>query len=204
MNTPKSWPFRGIVALVALLLFTPLAAHADTYSIVPLANDNRFLHGMDDAGHVVFDLATCAPGISTCSEVFLNGVNTGVTNGTPLYAWDFSSKVCSYPTLSSPCTLSYKGTAMTLTVESDLNTEDLFVTNGSGIAQFLLRTHGIGGIFAVDGIGDIVFDNQLQDEWYEAVDLTTAVVPEPSSLLLLATGALALAGFSTLRRHSLT
>jgi len=59
------------------------------------------------------------------------------------------------------------------------------------------------GPLYVNSLGDIVYDNGGLNEWYEAIDLTTtAAVPEPSSLLLFGTGALALAGFVTFRRYA--
>jgi hypothetical protein len=60
-------------------------------------------------------------------------------------------------------------------------------------------TTGFGGIFAINSLGDIVFDNGTADVWEEAIDLTTAAVPEPASFLLLATG-LAAAGLFVARR----
>ena len=53
----------------------------------------------------------------------------------------------------------------------------------------------------MNSLGDIVFNDESNEYWYEAVDLSTAVTPEPGSLLLLATGILALAAVA--RRRSI-
>jgi hypothetical protein len=52
----------------------------------------------------------------------------------------------------------------------------------------------------MNSLGDIVFDDGFIDEAYYAVDLNTAPTPEPSTLLLLATGILG-AGFIVRRRR---
>jgi len=72
---------------------------------------------------------------------------------------------------------------------------------GTGTAQFVIAANH-GDLLAMNGLGDIVFDDGFNDIAYYAVDLDTlAATPEPSSLLLLATGALALAAFVTFRRN---
>ena len=49
--------------------------------------------------------------------------------------------------------------------------------------------------------GDIVWDDIYSENFFEAIDLTTDQVPEPSGFLLLGTGLIAGAG--TMRRRLL-
>jgi hypothetical protein len=61
----------------------------------------------------------------------------------------------------------------------------------TGAANTDIFSTGGEGLLFINGLGDIVFDDHLSQDWYEAVDLTT-LVPEPGSILLLATGLLGL------------
>jgi hypothetical protein len=51
-----------------------------------------------------------------------------------------------------------------------------------------------GGLIFLNGQGDIVYDDVFDEDWFEAIDLTTAATPEPASLFLFGTGALGALG----------
>jgi hypothetical protein len=67
---------------------------------------------------------------------------------------------------------------------------------GPAVADFL---HGpLADTIFMNASGDIAFSDSSVEEIYEAVDLSTEVTPEPSALVLLATGVL---GLGALRRR---
>ena len=62
----------------------------------------------------------------------------------------------------------------------------------------LLAGAGVGRIYT-NAQGDIVYDDVFSDYWYFAPDTTTSSVPEPGTIILFATGTLAMLG--TIRRR---
>jgi hypothetical protein len=186
----------GLLALAfagALFAAAP-SAHADIYSISALTGDNKSFYGMDDAGSVVF---TSSGGTYF---TYLNGSFSGSSSTAPALAYDFGSGPC-HSGSTPVCTASDNGRTVKAYSEFGTPFDDLFLYS-QGNTQWVTQTQGIAGLLAINGLGDIVFDNGTADEWYEAVDLTAAQTPEPSALLLLATGAFAIAAFAIRRRFA--
>jgi hypothetical protein len=201
MSFPRSTSL--VLAVVSLFCFqfaSPRVSRADTYQIVPLAIDNRQFVGMDDAGHVVMEYDSFCQ--NHCYEIFQNGAFLASTTDLPSYVWDYSK----IPVNSSatPYTVTDNGWTATLSLHpNDYNVQDLSVAWGNNAPQLLVTASGFAGVLAINGLGDIIFDNGLQDEWYEALNVNTVPTPEPSSLLLLATG-VAGAGLLRGRRRATT
>jgi hypothetical protein len=204
------------LAPIVSLSSSPARLLADTYTIQSLDNDaGRYFYGMDDSGHVVFlrgDTFLCGPAASACYETISEGSLFDYSSVAPTFAWDYVAGTCVYPQpFSAPCTISNNG--RTAVIAGGQSQETLSVYSGSNPPQLLLTT-GFGGIFAMNGLGDIVFDNGTVDGWYEAIDLSTAPaissasapvpadVPEPTSILLLGTGVIAFAGMVLRRKRA--
>jgi hypothetical protein len=200
MRTP---PFpRLLLALTALLaLVSATRARADTYSVISLSSDQGYIFGgMNDLGTVVIENnLNCLP--ATCYYTFLNGVSTGHTTIAPTITLDDGTP-CT-PTVpaggsvgSGVCNNgrdAFTGTLASSQVNPDIYT---------GLTDTVLAANSGGGPIYMNSLGDIVFDDIYSEDWYEAIDLTTAPAPEPGSFFLLATGALGLA--FALRRRPLT
>jgi hypothetical protein len=191
-------PFCIAIAALLFLQFSAATSRADTYKIVDLGPDNLQFYGMDDSGHVVFLSANCGNPAQECYVDFLNGTVVGETTVAPTFAWDYTASFCGVP----PCTISNNGRTAVIAAEP-FDEDDLFVESGGNPPQFLATGGFTSTEFAINGLGDIVFDEgNLEDEWDEAIDLSTAPVPEPTSILLLGTGAIALSGMVPRRKRA--
>ena len=207
MNLSKLLFCFATFALFFSLPWSPDRLLADTYTIQSLDNDaGRYFYGMDDSGHVVFlrfDTFLCGPAADTCYETLSGGSVVGYSSVAPTFAWDFAAGTCVFPQpFSAPCTISNNG--RTAVIAAAPAEESLSVFSGSNPPQLLLIA-GFAGTFAINGVGDIVFDNGTLDEWYDAIDLSTASaapIPEPVGILLLATGAIAFAALVPRRKRS--
>jgi hypothetical protein len=198
MRPPKFCLPVAIPALIAVLFAAPTRSFADTYQTLPLTADSSSFYGMDDLGHAVF--SGCGMGSLSCYQTFSNGLYTGATTTAPNFAWDFDAAPCNI----APCSASDNGRTVTVTTDP-INplVDDVDLVTGSSAPQQLFQIRGIAGDIAINGSGDIIFDNGLADEWYQVVDLNT-ITPEPGSIVLLSTGVLALGTILTLRRRRLT
>ena len=201
-----SQPVLRLAILAVVTLFfavpTPLLRRQLCPQLVGLGIDNLQFYGMNDAGVVVlYSNSSCGNPATGCYETFLNGVSTGNTDIAPAYTWDNGT----------PCSpaLPPGGSLLHGVCNNGRDAFTGFLTSGqvkagvyTGLNTSLFDNGGYGSIF-MNNQGNIVFDEEVGDEWYEALDLTTAA-PEPGSLVFLATGIASLATILTLRRRRLS
>jgi hypothetical protein len=188
---------RGIsLALAAILFATPKPVLADTYQIFNLGSDqNYFFYGMDDFGLVVISnpvVPMC--GYSTCYYTFMNGISTGYSSIAPTSVYYNVTDTCSPSVppggivLHGVCNNGREAFTGFLTPGQVI--PDVY-TGPDPVTDFL--AHGGEGFIFMNSLGDIVWDDHFTENWYLAIN-TTSAVPEPNSLFLLGTGVLAAMG----------
>ena len=169
---PLSLPVFLALVIAAATFATAIPACADTYQISALVNDNHAFYGMDDAGHVAF--------------TYLGVTDTSMLGAGTCYRF-----------MSPACGTSANGRTVSAVLGTP--TSDLYVTAGANPPQLVDQVNSLVSYF-INGSGDVLFDSGGDGKWYEAIDLTAAATPEPSSLLLIATGVLGIAVFAIRRR----
>ena len=185
------------IALAFAAALVPSAAKADTYDIFVLDSDEgRFFRGMDAQGTVIlaYDVATestCLSPDTGCFRTYAYGAPTTFADTLPIIT----------PDNGTPCTPSLPTGAIVYHGVCN-NGYEAFLGKLS-ITQYqpflyvgpdnLVLGRGTGQFVYINSEGDIVWNDPNREFWYEAIDTTTHV-PEPTSLTLLATGALAALG----------
>ena len=213
---------QAIVSAALLLLVAAPCASADTYSLTTVRHtqSENFI-GIDTAGDFsinVFDSfsfpgANCGGTVNphSCFETFYAGSSSPVfTTSAPALAFDNGSTckpavgtgffsvngICNNGHYILSAILDLSGGTEIHGIWGGPNPDPIADLLGSGMIQ--------GGF--MNSLGDAVFINSLNDTLVFADDLSTdapstTVTPEPSSLLLLATGGLTL--FGALKRRQI-
>jgi len=200
-----------IATLLGALLPAFKSAHADSYEIIDFGfGDNVAdqLVGIESSGAVVFYSTVGPCGIVIpCWSTWVNGALASYTSTNPNPVYD-NGTTSSVPTTS----LSLSGSDLADSVFN--NGYEVFGTNGAApspyedsifdgpdpVANFI--GNGELDVADLNSSGDFVYlidargilPDEAHGEYYEAIDLTTTETPEPSSLLLLATGVLSVLG----------
>jgi len=193
----------AIIVQSSLLIASP--ALADTYKIFTLDSDQgRFVYGMNASGDVVLSVdadnkGNCGP-VVNCYETFISGVQAFRTNAPPPAFTIDDGTPCS-PTVPPGLTVLHAVCNNGREVFSARATGQLFPDLYTGPLADILSGQGAGDFLYLNSEGDILWNDPRTEFWFEAFDLTSQV-PEPCSLLLLGTGALA-AALEAMRRRLL-
>ena len=194
--------FVAAILTIAASLFTaPLYAHADAYQVFDLGGANaRTIYGIDTVGTVVvYDGACPASKSYICYLTYSDGVAApGFLLAPPSLTYDNGT----------PCTPSVPSGTTVFHADCNNGREVLGAFFSSPLKEGVFLGpdpvadyfhSGTADKIALNASGDFAWTDGLDEELFEAVDLTTAPAPEPNSLLLLATGVLA--GAEVLRRR---
>jgi hypothetical protein len=207
MYLPKLLLSAAAVAIAALPSTLPTPALADTFQIFNLGDANpHSLFGINTAGAVVIQSDT-GPGGALLYQTYVDGSLINSSTSIPGLTYD-NGTPCT-PTVSPGITWSpglgatrcnnghevYFGTFPT----PPPNPETHGIFTGPNLTDRLTDPSVISGTLdqaVMNGSGDFAWVDGLHETIFEAVDQS---VPEPGSLLFVATGSLILIG--TVRRR---
>jgi hypothetical protein len=187
----SKFSFTAII-VQSLLIVSP--ALADTYKIVTLDSDEaRFVYGMNASGDVVLSVdadnyGNCGP-VVNCYETFIGGVLEFRTNAPPPAFTIDDGTPCS-ATAPPGLTVLHAVCNNGREVFAARAPGQLFPDLYTGPFTDLFPGQGAGNFLYLNSEGDILWNDPRTEFWFEAFDLTSQA-PEPGTLFLVGTGALA-------------
>jgi PEP-CTERM motif len=215
MKLSTQWLNGAVTAFVAAVLLSfSMPAQADSYQVVSLGGANgTSLYGMDSTGAVVTYNSLCAVTSISCFQTYVDGTGVSGSNFVPTMTWDNGAA----------CTSGLDGMITSRTAcNGDWTIFGNYAGNNgllaglysdSGSAFDFIHSGSVDKIL-VNAAGDIAWVDGLNEQIYEAINTTPALVessdpgtftppaetPEPGSLLLVGTG---LVGLTALVRSKL-
>lgn len=194
MHAVRPWFTANIAIAIAMFLASPIA-YANTYQIYDLGDANGYnLVGIDTSGTVVIEDA-----LSSIYSTLVDGMS--ISDSSILPVLDYDNGTSCTPALSSGMTV--VGRAVCNGGYEVLGGEylgtDRGIYTGPAPADFLQS--GTVDTLLLNSSGDFAWTDGRDEENFEAIDLTSDQVPEPTSLFLVGTGLLA--GLGSMRRRLL-
>jgi hypothetical protein len=194
------------VSITAFSCFLPIKAQADTYQVIILANDNfSRVYGIDGSGTAVLSYngpgCASASGIcyyTTADPTLLDTPPPIVDNGGPAGPGCPALPALNPPPVFYLCNNGHEAFGGSFTFPGGVMEHGVF-DGPDPIADFIaggFPASGGDNPALMNSSGDFVYDEGFYDVITEAIDLTSrqaAVTPEPGTLTLFATGALAAA-----------
>ena len=197
-------------ATIAVAALPYTFARADSFQIFNLGIANSHtIAGIDTAGTVVIQSPT-GPGNELLYQTYVNGVLISSSTTIPTLAYD--NGIPCTPAVTPPIT--YTGLGQTrcnnghevyfamFPTPAGPNPDETGIFTGPNLTDRLTNPSVSGSTLdqvVINGSGDFAWVNARDETIVEAVNQTTRSLPEPGSLLLLATGSLTLIG--TIRRR---
>jgi hypothetical protein len=189
MKVPAHW-FGASIALLAVAFFLgPKSAHADTYTILDLGDDNgRGIYGIDASGAVVvFQDNSCGSASFTCYTTYVNGVAGTPSSSAPDLVYDDGTPCSATPegfnAAKKICNRGYAGLGTLFNSNGDQNG----VYAGTD-GDFSFLHGGSADQVFLNSVGDFAWTDGRDDELFEAIDTSVSPIPEPASFLLVGTG----------------
>ena len=196
-------------AAIAIAALPSTPALADSFQIFNLGIANSHtIFGIDTAGAVVIQFP--GPGNQLLYQTYVNGVLVSSSTTIPSLAYD--NGIPCTPTVTPPITYTGLGQTRcnngrelyfaTFPTPAGPNPEETGIFTGPNLTDRLTNPSVSGSTLdqvLMNSSGDFAWVNARDETIVEAEDQTTRSLPEPGSLILLATGSLTLIG--TMRRR---
>ena len=207
--------FAVLIALtLTLLLAAAPRSFADAYSLTVIEHtDKEAFIGMDSASDFIVNRSNTLGGstcgttahATSCYETFYaGGSNSVFTADAPNFAFDNGSpctpSLAGFNFSSGVCNGTHYLASGIYTRPGNQDLRGIWGGPNPDPVQNYLSNGILAGAF-MNASGDAVFIDTYNDTLVFARDLSTSVTPEPTSLALLGTGALALLG--AVRRRAL-